>query len=134
MAKKAKAVSAQVVFRPASGEKLDRRAAITAENIEQYAPDPDRVAAAARVLSEQGFQVSELAGNSFSITAPPDVFEKAFGVQLSGSDKKGMSFVDDKGEARYELPPAHLPKELRAAVEAITFTPPPDFGPTEFMP
>ena len=110
---KGKTVSAQVVFRPASGRKLDRGAAITAENIAEYRPRPDSVEAAARLFSDQGFQVAPLVGNSFSITAPPKVFVKAFGLQLSEWGAKGMMFIDKMGHARHELPRSHLPKRFR---------------------
>jgi hypothetical protein len=129
-----KPVSAQVIFRPASGKKLDRNATITSENIAQYVPRPDSVEAASRLFSRDGFQVARLVGNSFSITASQQVFEKAFGVRLKSMDDKSMMFVDKKGVARRELPRSHLPEAVRDTVETICFAEPPDFGPTQFMP
>ena len=131
MAKKTK-ISAQVIFRPASGKKLDPKTPITAENIAQFVPRPESVETATRLFAKFGFEVTPLVGNSFSITAPEAVFEKAFRIQLQTSAEKGAMFVDDEGDARRRLPRKLLPKEIRDTVEVISFTEPPDFGPTQF--
>jgi hypothetical protein len=61
--------------------------------------------------------MGDMVGNSFSITAPESTFERVFGTRGAGS---------------LELPLHALPKTLTDHVEAVTFTPPPDFGPTNF--
>jgi hypothetical protein len=39
---------------------------------------------------------------------------------------------DARLSSPYELPLASLPKSLKSVIEAVTFTPAPDFGPTRW--
>jgi len=126
-------LSAQVALRPASGKAFNSQTAITSENIGDYLPAPETVDAARRGFEEAGFEVSNPVGMSFSITAPASTFEKAFKVKLVADDLGGIKITDRKGgDQTYELPLESLPKELRQSVAAVTFSPPPDFGPTSY--
>ncbi len=126
-------MSAQVVLRSASGRAFDPGAAITAENVKDYLPSPSTIAGAQRGFAEAGFEVSNVVGNSFSITAPASTFEKVFKVTLRSREGKGVMAIPKGSDAEsYELPLGALREELARYVEAVTFTPPPDFGPTSY--
>lgn len=107
--------------------------AVTAENVHEYTPDPERAEAARRAYAEAGFEVGEVVGNSFSITAPAGTFEKVFKVKTSRGETEGVKArARTGGEAGYELSLDDLPAGLSRGVAAVTFTPPPDFGPGNF--
>jgi hypothetical protein len=108
-------VSAVVVLRPAAGGALGDRGAVTADTINEYLPSGEAVAATQQAFAQLGFEVGQVFGVSFSITAPRSRVEQTFGTA------EGL-----------ELPLDRLPPEIRQHVEAVTFTPPPDFGPTEY--
>jgi hypothetical protein len=125
-------LSAQVLLRSASGKPADGRATITAANIKEYLPSPEAVAGATQAFARLGFQVGDVVGNSFAITASGETFEKLFHAKLRPGER-GEVTVQGKGKSeRYELPLAHLPQEIARFVEAVTFSPPPDFGPTGY--
>src|SRR5258708_4078662 len=133
MAPKKELLSAQVALRPASGKAFNSQTAITSENIGDYLPAAETVDAARRGFAEAGFEVANPVGTSFSITAPAGVFEKVFKVKLVADDRGGIKVTDRKGgEQTYELPVESLPRELQQSVVAVTFSPPPDFGPTSY--
>ena len=128
-----KLLSAQVALRPASGKAFDSQTAITSENIGDYLPAPETVDAARKGFEEAGFEVSNPVGMSFSITAPAATFEKVFKAKLVADDRGGIKVTDLKGSNQtYELAVESLPDELRQSVAAVTFSPPPDFGPTSY--
>jgi hypothetical protein len=72
-----------------------------------------------------GFEVGNFVGNSLSITGPARLFETIFHTKLQEDGKSGLKF----GGNSYELPKEKIPSALRAEIAAVTFTPPPDFGP-----
>jgi len=117
-------VSAQVILRPATGRSLEG-VAITAATIQDYAPSRQAIVLAQQTFARAGFEVGEVIGNSFSITAPLSRFEQFFGTRLRRS-RAGLR--TDRGNL--ELPSRALPPQLSTHIEAVTFTPPPDFGPT----
>jgi hypothetical protein len=123
-------LSALVVMRSAEGTRVPGEA-VTAETIGRYLPEPAMVSGVMRFLGQAGFQVSEAVGISFSISAPRSHFESFFGTPLHVANERGIKTVST--EQGLELPLASLPEEIRGYVDAITFTPPPDFGPTEYM-
>lgn len=102
-------ISAQVVFRT--------KGPITAATLAANQPPPEAVEAAWKLFREAGFKVSPYVGISFSISGPSSLLESFFGTQL------------DKLKS-YELPLRALPKEMADKIEAVTFTPPPAFGPS----
>jgi hypothetical protein len=120
-------LSAQVVLRGAGGKRPHGGAVITAENVHEYAPPPEAAAAVRRLLTEAGFDLGPVVGNSFSVTAPASVFRQVFRIELR-EDDRGVRTAGGK----YELPRRGLPPPLSNWVEAVTFSPPPDFGPTNF--
>jgi len=71
-----------------------------------------------------GFEIGRCVGNSMSITATARLFESHFHVKLQEAGS-GVQFA----EGGYELAEVKIPSTLRAQISAITFTPPPDFGP-----
>ena len=115
-----KLVSAQVVLRAGSGRPLDGKAAITTDQLESFAPAPEAVVQVQRVFREAAFEVGPMVGNSFSIAAPASTFERVFKTRLTMPPRT------------LELPLRALPNNVARLVEAVTFTPPPDFGPTGY--
>jgi hypothetical protein len=127
-------VSAQVVLKPASGEDVNGAPAITAENVAQYAPSSEVATKVQKGFEAEGFQVGSLVGNSFSITAPVAAFQDLFGVVLHRQEDGAISVEQLSGTDSRELPIQHLNSAVMRDIATIMFTPPPDFGPTQFFP
>jgi subtilase family serine protease len=127
-------ISAQVVLISASGKSFDGTSVITSENIQDFIPSAETAAKVTEVFTKAGFKVEPVVGNSFSITAPVSVFEKMFGTQLHRQADGGVKALKDDSSSSYELPLKGLPKSITQLIKAVTFTPPPDFGPTNFGP
>jgi len=128
-----KSLSAEVALRSASGKSFNGQTAITSENIADYLPSTELVEKARRTFTELGFEVSEPAGLGFSITAAASVFKKVFKIKTTSDERGGIKAVSATGaEGSYELPLKALPRELAQLVSAVTFSPPPDFGPGNF--
>lgn len=117
-----KIVSAQVVLTAAGGAGPGPRTQITTENIREWTPSAETIARVSTQLRNMGFEIGEAFGNSTSITGPVRLFESVFHTKLR--EVGGVQFVDG-----YELPTEKIPPALRAEIVAVTFTPPPDFGP-----
>jgi hypothetical protein len=125
-------LSAQVVLRSASGKPADGGAAITAATIGEYLPSPEVVAGAKQAFARRGFQVGEVVGNSFAITASGEAFEKLFHARFRRGERGEVTVQGRSESERYELPLGRLPEEIARFVVAVTFSPPPDFGPTGY--
>jgi len=125
-------VSAQAVLRPVSGRQIDLETLITAENVSQYEPSQETVEEASRVFRSLGFEVGSMVGISFSITAPVRIFMDIFKVHLRWTNRGGIECLSDDGVGRLELPITNLTEDLTRHLHAVTFTPPPDFGPTNY--
>lgn len=119
-----KIVSAQVVLVAASGASPGPQTRITSENIREWVPSADTIVRVSGELRSMGFEVGECVGNSISITGSVRLFESCFHIKLQAV---GGS-VQFAGEG-YELAAEKIPSALRAQIAAVTFTPPPDFGP-----
>ncbi|MFL5980301.1 MAG: hypothetical protein ACJ74D_05425 [Gaiellaceae bacterium] len=116
-------LSATVLLRPAGGGSAADYA--TAETADRLLPDPQAAEQAQAYFRDAGFDVTAAFGPTFSIVASRELFERTFATRLKGADREGVTTE----EGAFELP---LPADLGEAVEAVTFTPPPDFGPTEY--
>ncbi len=126
-------LSAQVTLRSASGKAPGGETAVTSENVHEYAPASETAASAPRDFAEAGFEVGPVVGNGFSITGPASLFKKVFGVEVRHVEGEGAKVMGGEGEeAGYELPLDDLQVPLGRGVASITFTPPPDFGPTSY--
>jgi hypothetical protein len=121
-------LSAQVVLRPVSGA-LSGNEQITSENVQSFVPSPDAVAETSGFFRGAGFEVADLVGISFSIVGSPSVFEQVFGERPERSVEKGIDTVRTRA-AGLELDLGQLPESVRRHLQAVTFTPPPAFGPT----
>lgn len=126
-------ISAQAILRSASLKVLDADTVITSENIGDYAPTLEDVAKVSKVLIDMGFDVAELVGISFSVSAPVSTFEEMFKAKLLQEEDGGIKVVRADGSLSYEFPLIALPESIADLVVVLTFTPPPDFGPTEFF-
>jgi hypothetical protein len=125
-------ISAQVVLRTPSGKPAAGH--VTAENIREFLPTPEIASSVRTAFAAAGFQAGPLVGNSFSISATVGVFENLFKIHLRHKQKGGVASVSVQESGGYELPLQALPRGVIENVEAVTFTPPPDFGPTRFGP
>lgn len=125
-------LSALVVLRPARGS-LQPSDRITSANVAEYLPDPDAVERAIRWFREAGFGVGSPYGLSLSIVGPPSLFRRAFGTSVQLPDPSASQTGRESAEG-VTLPLDPLPPEVRDAIETVEFTPPPAFGPTDFMP
>ena len=127
-------LSAQVVLRGHGGASPSGDAVITAQTIDDFRPDADAARAIAHEFAARGFEVGSLVGNSFSITGPANLFERTFGAKLRKSKRAGMQVQSEGAVLGEELPLTRLDPSARDWIAAVTFTPPPDFGPTNFGP
>jgi hypothetical protein len=118
-------LSATVLLRPAAGGTHE---GVTAETVERYQPDPDAVERARRFFEAAGFELGPAVGPSFSITGPRELFEQTFGTQLEDDEALGIK----ASGGGVELPLQAIPPELTGSLQAVTFTPPPAFGPTKY--
>jgi hypothetical protein len=109
--------AALVVLRPADGRERHGGETITAASLDQHVPDPESAERVRRFFAERGFDVGPLVGISFSISAPRALMERTF-----------AGFQELEGTGR-ELPHDPLPSDVRAAIQAVTTEPAPDFGP-----
>ena len=119
-------LSAVVLMRPAAGGTVGEVA--TAETAELLLPDPGNLAAAQAFFRGIGFEVVGTLGPSFSIVGPRELFERTFGQPLAERPDGGVTTA----EGDVELPLGALQADVARPIQAVTFTPPPAFGPTEF--
>jgi len=125
-------VYAHVVLRPPGGKPLVEDAQITAATLASFAPSPKDVNAVRIFFTNAGFDTTDLAGISFSISGSVRLFEEFFQVKVRSNDHGaisvrtgGIATDDDKRE----LPSNVLSESIAPLVEAIVFSPPVDFGP-----
>lgn len=126
-------VSAQVVLRSATGKTVDGSSVITGKTLGEYLPSPEAVASAMAFFTAQGFVTDAAVGISFSITASAATFARQLGVSLCRSTDGGIKTCAGGEYGSYELPLDSLPENIREITVAITFTPPPAFGPVGFV-
>lgn len=100
--------------------------------IKDYLPSPESFDEAKRFFASSGFEAGTAIGNSFSIAASVSTFEHFFKVRLSPQDKSGIRAVLKNGSSVIELPLNVLPGKIKGMIMSVTFTPLPDFGPTDF--
>jgi hypothetical protein len=115
-------LSAQVVLRPASGE-LAGDEPITSENVRRFLPSLEAITETETFFRDAGFEVANAVGNSFAIVGAPSAFERAFGER---PERAGEGV---RVEGGVELDLGSLPERVGRHVQAVTFTPPPEFGP-----
>jgi hypothetical protein len=127
-------ISAQVVLRSASGKSPDGNSVITTETIRDFLPSDEMVSRAIEAFAAAGFNAGAVIGNSFSISAPVNTFERVFKTHLRRQEGGSVEVVKADNSGSYELPLDALPRSVTDLVAAVTFTPAPDFGPTKFGP
>jgi len=128
VAKRQTLISAQVILKPA-GRKA--AAPITSSNVGETLPSADALDRARKAFGDAGFEVGTAVANSFSITAPARTFDKVFGTRLHRAPGAQAS-RSSRHAASDELPLDKLPKRVATLIDAVTMTPPPDFGPTSY--
>jgi len=130
--KKIKAVSAQVILQPESGEQVDSETLVTAENVHLFLPSPEDLSRAQNYFVDMGFEVQEGFGNSFAITGSKKLFQKTFNTKIVRAKNKNIKALQDDETESSELPMDDMSKEIKDVVAAVTFTEEPDFGPSNF--
>lgn len=124
-------VSAQVILRPARPRRS--QAPVTAENVHEVLPSAQAAELARNAFERAGFEVGPLVGNSFSISGPARLFKTVLHTDLERDRRtKAIKAKGAGGSARFELPKSAFPPDVASLIETITFTPPPDFGPTSY--
>jgi len=119
------------VLRPAAPRRS--QAPVTAENVHEVMPSPEAAALARKTLEQAGFQVGPLVANSFSIAGSMRLFKEVLHAPLESDRRtRAVKAKRSDGSASVELPVRGLPPEVAKVIETITFTPPPDFGPTNY--
>jgi len=110
---------------------LDANTPLSAQAILETAA---AAAAAAAQFATLGFDIGTVVANSFSVSAPARVFEMVFRVRLRVTTNGGVEVAphDPRSTASLELPLDALPPSLRVLLDTVTFTAPPDFGPTRW--
>ncbi len=126
-------ISAQVILKSASGKPISGETVITSKNVSEFQASQIAIKRVKEFFADHEFEVGEYLGISFSITASVSNFEKVFSTVFHMEKKGGLKARGVDGSFRYDLPIHSLPKSILILIEAITFTPPPDFGPTEFF-
>ena len=124
-------VYAQVVFRAAKGEPMPADAQITAETLPSFRPSDDDVQIVRHYFENHGFATQKLIGISVEINGPVELFEVFFHISLR-EGPNGSIFSQSAGAVEeYELPRSVLSNDIEPMIQAITLSPPPQFGPGE---
>jgi hypothetical protein len=113
-------IVALVVLRPGSGRAITGESQITAENLEQFAPNPSDAEVVARALADAGFSAGPVVGVAMSVSGPRERFEDFFDVDVADAENGGWVVA---GGGR-ELPLHALREDVREQVHAVTFEPP----------
>jgi hypothetical protein len=124
-------VSAQVILQPAKKGKDAPGIPVTAANVQEVLPSQEGIALVTERLKKMGFAIGNVVGNNFSITAPREVFEKVFKVEIT-HQKRGMRSKRSDGTVTDELPVKALPAPVAAHIQVIVLPPAPDFGPGNY--
>ena len=123
-------ISAQVILRAVSGQLMD--AYLTARTLGKYLPPQEAARQAQRSFVQAGFQVGPLVANNFAISASAATFEQFFHTKLHRQEQGGWLCELPSGELQEELPMAALSEEVAQNLAAVTFMPPPVFGPPHY--
>jgi hypothetical protein len=114
-------VMATVYLRSASGRSLLEAQSAALMDVEPYQPAKGSMARATGEMTRRGFRV-ETAGLTLSISGPRDLFEREFGVTLTGVETR----VEGKRLVRFwrsSEPVMHIPA-LDDVIEGITLAAP----------
>jgi len=125
-------ISAQVVLTPASGKSAPEGTPVTAATLAMFAPCSGDHSRRLRRVPRAGLRSRpDVRHQLFRSPAPADIFEHVFKVDLGYLRKPHADRDRSRGKTArdLELPTSTLPDALKPMVQAVTFTPPPDFGP-----
>src|SRR5262249_4090540 len=85
----------------------------------QVVVSPENASLVRDEFARAGFTPGPAIGTSFSIEGPTRLFNEYFHTQI--------------GHPSGDVPLDKLPSQLRQRIKSVLFTPPPDFGPTNFQ-
>lgn len=121
-------LAAEVVMRPADGRRLTGTEQVTAATLARYLPSPDAVTQASNFFAGRGLTVSPAHGISFTISGPRSLLERVFQTAIT-VEQGPAAATATTSSGTFELPLQALPPTITALLEAVTFTPPADYGP-----
>lgn len=126
MLDKQQIASAQVILLPAHGKPASGDVLITTKTLPAYIPSAEAGRIAQQYFAQAEFQVGNLVGNNFSITAPLTTFERIFHVQIRHREQNegGFEVMQDDGSGTYEISLQAIPPSVRQYIETVTFVPP----------
>jgi subtilase family serine protease len=127
-------ISVEVLLRSASVSVIKENNQITSKNIHEYLPAAETVDSITRFFRQKGFEVFPLGGISLTIAGTIEQFSELFDTNIVVDEAKGVLGIHESEESSHLLPLAQLPKYIQEQIVAVTFVPPPDFGPTNFGP
>src|SRR5690349_7548233 len=121
--KKKQIVSAQIMLPGGSGQCPHERSVITAETLKEFLPSSKVVAKVTESLRALGFEVSNMVGNSVSISGAASLFASVFQTRLVLLVDGSIQFQNADGTCGYELARNKIPSSLRDRLVSVTFTP-----------
>ena len=127
-----KVVVAQVVLRAADGSSiLESDEPMTAELVERYKINDDRLRVAREKLSGHGFDVMAAGPFSLSIRGDKRKFEEVFGTRLQERqiEPAQPGATDDLKTFFEPQAPVEVPADLAPFVATVTFPTPPELFP-----
>jgi hypothetical protein len=89
---------------------------------------PQGATDAVRFFAAVGFEVGPYVAGTFSITGPRSLFERTFDDRLRAEESGGHRTA--RGSLELDL--SALPADVARDIEAVAFSQPPDFGPSNF--
>lgn len=125
-------ITAHVLMKAPNGTLITYDTILTSQNIQRYTPRSVDLASATNEFETLGFKTGPVSGLSFAISGPSKVFEKVFHVRLQTDKTHGTTVIGQGESPQYELPLVNIPRSLARLLSAVTFMPPPEFGPTNY--
>lgn len=119
-----KNTSLLVILRPAKGRLRDL-GAVSQKNLAETVPAAQTAQKVQDYFAKQGCRIHAAASgaNSFSIEASVKTLASLFdAAEIERLEKTGGELALHK-----------LPRDIQDLLEAVSFSPPPDFGPTNFV-
>ncbi|UCF69272.1 MAG: hypothetical protein JSV80_08350 [Acidobacteriota bacterium] len=124
-------LSALVWLRPASGREICADEPISSENIRALSPDPDEARRVRTFFIDAGFDVLPAVGPLLSIIGPKSLFENVFERPLVVRRRRDAIVSVRTREGALELPLERIEPSVAVTIHCVTFSAPPDFGPSE---
>ena len=126
---KNQALYAEVLIQSASGKSVEPDSEITADTLHLYTPSEKDVNIVRSHFENSGFQTTALVGISIGINGPAQLFEQFFETTIYQNEQGYFSTHPENEVRNFDLPADVLSNAVADLVQAITFSPPIEFGP-----